>query len=227
MSCRKPENILLVNPNQPEIKVIDFGSSCYENERVYTYIQSRFYRSPEVILGTEYARPIDMWSLGCILCELYTGYPIFPGENEAEQLACIMEILGPPPTALLDVATRRKHFFHSNYQVRVVPNSKGRIRKVSSKTLEQAVKFAPYRTSLGNMSHSEPANLELEKLLYKQMLDFVSRCLHWDVRQRLTPTQARCHPFIGSGSMIESTMIQPSPSAGSWHWKRLFGFGKK
>lgn len=50
----KPENILLCHPARSAIKVIDFGSSCLENERVYTYIQSRFYRSPEVILGLTY-----------------------------------------------------------------------------------------------------------------------------------------------------------------------------
>lgn len=61
---------------------------------VYTYIQSRFYRSPEVILGHPYNMAIDMWSLGCIMAELYTGYPLFPGENEVEQLACIMEVRG-------------------------------------------------------------------------------------------------------------------------------------
>ncbi|GCC24505.1 hypothetical protein chiPu_0002906 [Chiloscyllium punctatum] len=60
---------------------------------IYTYIQSRFYRSPEVILGCQYGLAIDMWSFGCILAELYTGHPLFPGENEIEQLACIMEIL--------------------------------------------------------------------------------------------------------------------------------------
>ena len=86
----KPENILLTHPARSEIKVIDFGSSCHENEKVYTYIQSRFYRSPEVILGMTYGLAIDMWSLGCILAELLTGYPIFPGENEQEQLSCIM-----------------------------------------------------------------------------------------------------------------------------------------
>lgn len=59
---------------------------------VYTYIQSRFYRSPEVILGHPYSMAIDMWSLGCILAELYTGYPLFPGESEVEQIACIMEV---------------------------------------------------------------------------------------------------------------------------------------
>ena len=61
--------------------MIDFGSSCFEDETRYTYIQSRFYRAPEVILGLPYGTPIDMWSLGCILAELYTGCPIFPGNE--------------------------------------------------------------------------------------------------------------------------------------------------
>ncbi|KAL1789337.1 RAD51-associated protein 1 isoform X1 [Sigmodon hispidus] len=87
----KPENIVLYQRGQVTVKVIDFGSSCYEHQKVYTYIQSRFYRSPEVILGHPYNMAIDMWSLGCIMAELYTGYPLFPGENEVEQLACIME----------------------------------------------------------------------------------------------------------------------------------------
>ncbi len=54
---------------------------------------------------------IDMWSLGAILAELYTGYPLFPGENEAEQLACIMEIFGTPSSAILAEAQRKKLFF--------------------------------------------------------------------------------------------------------------------
>jgi dual specificity tyrosine-phosphorylation-regulated kinase 2/3/4 len=78
----KPENILLKQANKSGIKIVDFGSSCFENERIYTYIQSRFYRAPEIILGLPYSMPIDMWSLGCIMSELYMGYPIFPGENE-------------------------------------------------------------------------------------------------------------------------------------------------
>jgi len=82
----KPENILLKHPNKTGVKVnkqsyennnfpklIDFGSSCFENEKLYTYIQSRFYRSPEIILGLPYSTQIDMWSFGCLLCELYLG----------------------------------------------------------------------------------------------------------------------------------------------------------
>ncbi|KAJ3120194.1 serine/threonine protein kinase, CMGC, dual-specificity, partial [Nowakowskiella sp. JEL0407] len=97
--------------SQYDIKVIDFGSSCFESEKIYTYVQSRFYRSPEVILGMSYTIAIDMWSFGAILAELFTGYPIFPGENEQEQLACIMEIRGVPELELLEKGSRMKLFF--------------------------------------------------------------------------------------------------------------------
>lgn len=56
----KPENILLKQPNKSGIKLIDFGSSCFHNEKIYSYIQSRFYRAPEIILGLEYTEAIDM-----------------------------------------------------------------------------------------------------------------------------------------------------------------------
>lgn len=87
------------------------GFPTYKCSLVYTYIQSRFYRSPEVILGMNYHMAIDMWSLGCILAELYTGFPIFPGENEQEQLSCIMEVLGVPEKDFVNRSSRKKLFF--------------------------------------------------------------------------------------------------------------------
>ncbi|KAL4884203.1 hypothetical protein BJY04DRAFT_226022 [Aspergillus karnatakaensis] len=162
----KPENILLVHPMSSEIRVIDFGSSCFENEKVYTYIQSRFYRSPEVILGMSYGMPIDMWSVGCIMAELYTGYPIFPGENEQEQLACIMEVFGPPEKHLIEKSTRKKLFFDSLGKPRITVSSKGRRRRPSSKELRQVLKCDD-----------------------EAFLDFISRCLRWDPARRLTPSQ--------------------------------------
>ena len=140
---------------------------------MYTYIQSRFYRSPEVILGSSYGLGIDMWSLGCILAELWTGYPIFPGENEQEQLACIMEIFGPPDRHLVDRSTRKKLFFDSVGKPRVTVSSKGRRRRPSSKTLQQALKTED-----------------------EGFIDFVSRCLRWDPDRRLKPSEAVSHPFI-------------------------------
>ncbi|GES65775.1 protein kinase [Aspergillus terreus] len=169
----KPENILLVHPMSSEIRVIDFGSSCFENEKVYTYIQSRFYRSPEVILGMSYGMPIDMWSVGCILAELYTGYPIFPGENEQEQLACIMEVFGPPEKHLIEKSTRKKLFFDSLGKPRLTVSSKGRRRRPSSKDLRQVLKCDD-----------------------EAFLDFISRCLRWDPARRLNPHDALRHEFI-------------------------------
>jgi dual specificity tyrosine-phosphorylation-regulated kinase 2/3/4 len=74
----------LKDPTKSGIKIIDFGSSCFEDERVYTYIQSRFYRAPEIILGIPYKATIDMWSFGCMMAEFCIGYPLFPGEDEME-----------------------------------------------------------------------------------------------------------------------------------------------
>ena len=78
----------------PQVKVIDFGSACHEMATVYTYIQSRFYRSPEVLLGLPYSTSIDMWSLGCIIVELFLGLPLFPGTSEYNQVSRIVDMLG-------------------------------------------------------------------------------------------------------------------------------------
>lgn len=90
-------------------------SSLLSPSLVYTYIQSRFYRSPEVILGHPYSTAIDMWSLGCILAELYTGYPLFPGESEVEQIACIMEV-GPQKLKLSDMQTKPFHIWDKTFK---------------------------------------------------------------------------------------------------------------
>ena len=82
----KPENILLCKQNKSGIKVVDLGSGTLEKDQYYTYIQSRYYRAPEVILGIRYTSAIDMWSLGCILFELYGGKPLFAGEDEIDQM---------------------------------------------------------------------------------------------------------------------------------------------
>ncbi|KAI5124025.1 hypothetical protein M0805_003856 [Coniferiporia weirii] len=190
----KPENVLLRHPAKSGIKVIDFGSSCLEHEKVYTYIQSRFYRSPEVILGMNYNMAIDMWSLGCILAELYTGYPIFPGENEQEQLSCIMEVLGIPDKDLVNRSSRKRLFFDSSGGPRPVVNSKGRRRRAGSKTLAQV--------------------LRCDDELF---VDFVSKCLSWDPERRIKPQSAMRHPFITAGRRAKIVNSTPSSSRDRGH----------
>ena len=107
----KPENVLLSTSEYTVVKIIDFGSSCFINERIYSYIQSRYYRAPEIILGIPYGNGIDLWSFACILVELYIGYPLFPGESELDLLMKIIEVIGMPPSSIISQAKRKKTFF--------------------------------------------------------------------------------------------------------------------
>ena len=91
------------NGNNIRVKLIDFGSSCFAHvPRIYPYVQSRFYRAPEVMLrDRQYDQSIDMWSFACVLAELKRGSPIWPGTDEAEQLELAKETLGAPSSAFL------------------------------------------------------------------------------------------------------------------------------
>lgn len=119
---------------------------------------------------------IDMWSLGCILAELYTGYPIFPGENEHEQLACIMEVLGVPDAYIVQKASRRKLFFDATGAPRPFVNNKGKRRRPNTKSLASVLKCND-----------------------DQFVDFIARCLTWDPDKRLKPQPAMRHPWILAG----------------------------
>ena len=106
----KPENVLLAD-EKAGIKVIDLGSACFENATIYTYIQSRYYRSPEVLLGLPYGAEIDSWSLGCICAELFIGIPLFPGSNEYDQIYRITQFLGRFPQHIISEGKSRDKFF--------------------------------------------------------------------------------------------------------------------
>ena len=208
----KPENVLLKQQGRSGIKVIDFGSSCFENQRIYTYIQSRFYRAPEVILGARYGMPIDMWSLGCILAELVTGYPLLPGwllplmlmlilsnscisflpsgEDEFDQLACIIELLGMPSQKLLDQSKRAKNFI----------SSKGHPRYCTTSTLaDGGIVLNAGRSKRGKM-RGPPASKDWSTALKNcddaDFIDFVKKCLEWDPATRMNPYSGLRHPWL-------------------------------
>ncbi len=184
----KPENILLKYENKTSIKLIDFGSSCFETERIYTYIQSRFYRAPEIILGLSYGRPIDLWSLGCIVCEMQMGYPVFPGESEKEQLLCIMEVLGVPPQRIIERSPRKKEFFDSNNNPKLFANSRNKVRKPGTKDIMKTL-------------HTEDASF----------VDFVLCFLQWDPSERITPNEAMRHPWIAECFQQDTVERQGQP----------------
>ncbi|ABN66720.2 serine/threonine/tyrosine protein kinase involved in chromosome segregation [Scheffersomyces stipitis CBS 6054] len=107
----KPSNIL-VDPSTVVLKVCDFGSAkkLEPNQPSVSYICSRYYRAPELIVGCSlYSTKIDIWGLGCVVAEMFLGKPIFQGQSPESQLKEISKLLGPPPNTF---------FFKSNPQYR-------------------------------------------------------------------------------------------------------------
>ncbi|XP_066928896.1 cyclin-dependent kinase-like 5 isoform X2 [Clytia hemisphaerica] len=109
----KPENLLISNTGL--LKLCDFGfarSITDSGTGQYTdYVATRWYRSPELLLGGGYGKAVDIWSIGCILGELSDGQPVFPGESEIDQLYVIQKLIGPLPPAQM-------HLFNINHRFR-------------------------------------------------------------------------------------------------------------
>ncbi|CAA7397189.1 unnamed protein product [Spirodela intermedia] len=122
----KPENILLVTseyvkvpsqksnlqggtrfrclPKSNAIKLIDFGSTAFENQSRSSIVSTRHYRAPEIILGLGWDYPCDLWSIGCILVEFCTGGALFQTHENLEHLAMMERVLGPLPPRMAQKA---------------------------------------------------------------------------------------------------------------------------
>ena len=197
----KPENILLCHPRRSAVKVIDFGSACTQNDRMYSYIQSRFYRSPEVMMGLPYGPAIDMWSLGCILGEMHTGEPLFSGRDTQDQMRRIYEMMGMPPEKLIDSSPdkNRDNLFHRSEGRWMFKYKAGQTRgdgsggpgETLARQLEDVLGVrtgGPGGRRRGEAGHT-PAH-------YQLFLDLLQRMLRYDPEQRLTPLDALSHPFF-------------------------------
>jgi len=188
----KPENILLKENKRSHIKVIDFGSSCLEREKMFKYIQSRFYRAPEVILELDYGPPCDMWSLGCILVELLTGDPLFPGEDETDQLGRMVELLGMPPLHMIENSAKARKMF----VMRPGPRPYWELRR------PRPASSGPPRTLdaiLGvpsEISRRAPRAVQQEGIARLIFRDLVARMLAYDPAQRITPLEALHHYYF-------------------------------
>ena len=105
------QNTDLIN-NKVLVKIADFGSTCLKNQLIKnTYIQSMYYRAPEVIIGLPLNEKIDVWSIGCILVELYLSTPIMPGTCSYDQLYKINTLIGDCPQYLIDCCHKRNKYF--------------------------------------------------------------------------------------------------------------------
>ncbi|XP_013857591.1 homeodomain-interacting protein kinase 1 isoform X2 [Austrofundulus limnaeus] len=213
----KPENIMLVDPiRQPyRVKVIDFGSASHVSKAVCsTYLQSRYYRAPEIILGLPFCEAIDMWSLGCVIAELFLGWPLYPGASEYDQIRYISQTQGLPAEYLLSAGTKTSRFFNrgpdSSYPL-------WRLKTPAEHEMEMGIKSKEARKYIFNClddmmqvnlsSHLEGTDMLAEKADRREFIDLLKRMLRLDADKRITPTKTLGHPFVTMSHLMDYPQI--------------------
>ncbi|KAL3628941.1 hypothetical protein CASFOL_027987 [Castilleja foliolosa] len=171
----KPENILVKSYSRCEVKVIDLGSSCFQTDHLCSYVQSRSYRAPEVILGLSYDQKIDIWSLGCILAELCTGNVLFQNDSPAALLARVIGIIGPIRLEMLAKGKDTYKYFTKNHMLYE--------RNQDTSRLEYLI---PKKSSL---RHRLPMGDQ-------GFIDFVGHLLEVDPKKRPSASEALKHPWL-------------------------------
>ncbi|WAR02727.1 HIPK2-like protein [Mya arenaria] len=210
----KPENIMLVDPVRfpYRVKVIDFGSASHVSKAVCsTYLQSRYYRAPEILLGLPFCESIDMWSLGCVIAELFLGWPLYPGSSEYDQIRYISQTQGLPAEHMLSNATKTTRFFvrentDSNYPF-------WRLKNPEEHELETKIKSKEARKYIFNCIDdmaqiNVPTDLEGSELLAEQVdrrefIDILKRMLTLDQERRIKPGEALNHHFIRMAHLVD------------------------
>merc|ERR1719188_1975763 len=177
----KPENILIKSYSRCEVKVIDFGSSCFVDDQLTSYIQSRSYRAPEVMLGLPYDQKIDIWSLGCIIAELWTGFVLFQNDSVQSLLARILGIIGEFPYHLMTRGRYVPQYFTQDgqlYQEIESPSCPERGRRLHL--------LVPKKTSLRQRMRTD----------CEEFLDFLTQLLQLDPSLRPSAAEALEHPWL-------------------------------
>lgn len=164
----------------------------------------RFYRAPEILLGLPFCEKVDMWSLGCVMAELYLGWPLYPGKSEFDQVRYICETQGLPHSHLLNIATKTNKFFqltkdqHSAPAWELKPSVWGpngdidEHRKYAFSSLDQLCNLNI--TKKNKTSCSEDAAAKITDC--HCMVELIKRMLALISHQRITPDAALRHPFI-------------------------------
>uniref|UniRef100_A0A8C3RF09 non-specific serine/threonine protein kinase n=1 Tax=Cyanoderma ruficeps TaxID=181631 RepID=A0A8C3RF09_9PASS len=189
----KPENIMLVDPvRQPyRVKVIDFGSASHVSKTICsTYLQSRYYRAPEIILGLPFCEAIDMWSLGCVIAELFLGWPLYPGALEYDQIRYISQTQGLPGEQLLSMGTKTSRFFCRETDA---PYSSWRL-KVNSTIREAKVNM---------VMDLEGSDLLAEKADRREFVSLLKKMLLIDADLRITPAETLNHSFVTMKHLLD------------------------
>lgn len=182
----KPHN-LLVDLDAGIVKLCDFGCSkrLIEGEPNIQYICARYYRAPEIVFGwSQYTCAIDTWSAGCVMAEMISLQPIFPGKNSVDQLARIVKVLGPP----------------TNEELAAMGQDPKRFKPATPKTPQEVVQAL--EASLINMQ-----NVSADGFAFLQAL------LTYDPTVRLSALKALSHAYFSSITGIDKPATTLAPSA--------------
>ncbi|CBN75072.1 ATP binding / protein kinase/ protein serine/threonine kinase/ protein-tyrosine kinase [Ectocarpus siliculosus] len=195
----KPDNIL-VDQGFGSLKLADFGSAFRitdpDNDPT-PYLVSRWYRAPEIVMGLEYDKAIDLWSVAVTLFELYKGSPVLPGVNNNEMLKRMMEFKGPVPTRMVKSHMRafetmggiRPHFTEGGQFMQQEPDP------VSGQTTVRLVTVtAPSRPIKSDIMRSKGAQDKKETVA--DLADFLDKCMALDPKQRISLGQCSAHSFL-------------------------------
>ncbi|KAF7817151.1 serine/threonine-protein kinase AFC3 [Senna tora] len=198
----KPENILLVSPEYVKlpsckrissdevqsrclpkssaIKLIDFGSTAFDNQNHSSIVSTRHYRAPEIILGLGWSYPCDLWSVGCILIELISGKALFQTHENLEHLAMMERVLGPLPEHMARRAKGAEKYFRHGSRLNWPEGA------VSRESIRAVKKLDHLKDLVSRQVESSRASL----------IHLLHGLLTYDPSERLTASQALDHPFF-------------------------------
>eukprot|EP01134_Creolimax_fragrantissima_P002420 CFRG2420T1 len=169
--------------HDPSIRLIDFGSATWEDQHHTAIVATRHYRPPEVILELGWAYPCDIWSVGCIMFELYTGDALFQTHDSLEHLAMMEVILDRKiPTDMVKGTKKDK----------LLDSSRTRIAWPEKAADEKAVTYVKENCHpLQEMMHEKT-----EK--HSQFLDLIQKMLEYRPEDRITASEALKHQYFDS-----------------------------
>jgi len=171
-----------VRPANSQIRLIDFGNATYEDEHHSSVINTRQYRGPEVILALGWNERSDVWSLGCIFMELYTGELLFGTHENLEHLALMERVLEPLPASMLSSAP------------------KGMKEKYTAQSRDGQLRLHWPESAQSSASerhvHSQRPLAELVAPQHVSFAEFVGKLLTLDPQRRPSASEASRHSFF-------------------------------
>ncbi|KAF6821055.1 CMGC/CLK protein kinase [Colletotrichum sojae] len=171
-----------------DIRLIDFGSATFQDEYHSSVVSTRHYRAPEIILGLGWSFPCDIWSIGCILVEFYTGDALFQTHDNLEHLAMMEMVVGHRIDSSLvqavnRMATRNGGNAASKYFKRL---------KLDYPTPETTRASKRFVKAMKRLEDIIPSNTTY----YKNFLDLLRKIFVYDPQHRITAKQALQHPWF-------------------------------